>query len=104
MSLNITTGLREEYHLTAGGRSEIPCQPPPHGTCNNKCEALTSRSIALNGVNLTANVETLGPMPALRGNEENASLPMTVAPCSYGFVVLPSAAAPACRFDDDRVP
>ncbi len=104
VSLNITAGLREEFHLTAGGRSEIPCLPPPHGTCNNKCEALTSQSMALNGVNLTANVETLGPMPTLRGKEEIASSPMTVAPCSLAFEVLPNASAHACKFEHDRVP
>ena len=101
MSVNITAGLREEYHLTAGGRSELPCLPPPRGTCNSQCEALTSQSVALNGVNLTANVKTLGPMPALSGKAVDASTPMTVAPCSYGFVVLPAAAAPACKSDDD---
>ena len=103
VSLNITTGQREEFHLTAGGRSELPCLPPPHGTCNNKCEGLTSQSIALNGVNLTANVESLGPMPTLSGKKVDASLPMTVAPCSYGFAVLPDAAAPGCKFDNDRM-
>lgn len=102
VAVNITAGQqqrREEFHLTAGGRSELPCLPPPHGTCNSQCEALTSTSMALNGVNLTANVDTLGPMPSLSGKVVDApsSTPMTVAPCSYGFVVLPDAAAPVCK-------
>ena len=97
VSLNITAGQRVEFHLTAGGRSELPCLPPPHGTCVSKCESLTSQSIVLNGVNLTANVKSMGPMPSLDGKAVDASAPMTVAPCSYGFVVLPDAAAPACK-------
>ena len=100
VSVSITAGKREEFHLTAGGRSQLPCLPPPRGTCNSQCEALTSTSIALNGVNLTANAHTLRPMPSLTGRVVASSTPMTVAPCSYGFVVLPDAAAPACKLDD----
>ena len=88
-----------QYHLTAGGRSELPCGAS--GVCQSTCEGLTSQSIALNGVNLTANVKTKGPMPALDGKAVAASTPMVVAPCSYGFALLPSADAPACKLDED---
>eukprot|EP01046_Picozoa_sp_COSAG06_P050319 COSAG06_NODE_7946_length_2326_cov_2.186798_1_plen_424_part_00 len=99
VAMNITQGQRVEYHLTAGGRSELPCGAS--GVCQSTCEGLTSQSIALNGVNLTANVKTMGPMPALDGKAVAASTPMVVAPCSYGFAVLPSAAAAACKLDED---
>ena len=53
--------------------------------------ALTSRSVRLNGAAavLTADNEM---KPELRDGQQ----PMELPPHSYGFVVLPTAAAPAC--------
>lgn len=71
-----TTGLREEYHLTAR-----------HGD-------LKSTSMLLNGIPLELTPE--GEIPPLNPAYSNVVEPLIVAPSSIVFVTLKHIKAPAC--------
>lgn len=59
---------------------------------------LTSRDVFLNMKLLQLADEVTGELPNLAGANVAAGGKLTLPPVSYGFVVLPDAAAPACMY------
>lgn len=64
---SVSTTAREEFHLTSS--------------------SLTGRTMMLNGRPLVLDAD--GKLPALTGRVTDAGTPVTMAPLSYAFVVLP---------------
>lgn len=70
-------GTREEFHITSRDRN------------------LSAVVAQLNGADLTVGLH--GQVPELSGRVVGASTALTIQPLSYGFVVFPDAALPACK-------
>ena len=86
--------------LGAGPRERYVLTPAPDGSRNSLRPALQSRKVALNGVALAMVGENQTELPAMTPSKTapGAGNRLELPALSFGFVVLPSAAAPACKY------